>query len=84
MNNYNGHLQKNLCIVFEFQHQVNSWNKLWQGKQNKAKTKIAKVQVSTLCLKNKTNTFNQSTRFFYKQHFYKQRQAEIGRKLSKS
>ena len=24
------------------------------------------------------------TRFFYKQHFYKQRQAEIGKKLSKS
>ena len=23
------------------------------------------------------------TRFFYKQHFYKQRQAEIGKKLSK-
>ena len=24
------------------------------------------------------------TRFFYKQHFYKQRQAEIGKNLSKS
>ena len=24
-----------------------------------------------------------NTRFFYKQHFYKQRQAEIGKKLSK-
>ena len=24
------------------------------------------------------------TRFFYKQHFYKQRQTEIGKKLSKS
>ena len=25
-----------------------------------------------------------TTRFFYKQHFYKQRQAEIGKKLSKN
>ena len=25
-----------------------------------------------------------TTRFFYKQRFYKQRQAEIGKKLSKS
>ena len=25
----------------------------------------------------------QNTRFFYKQHFYKQRQAETGKKLSK-
>ena len=25
-----------------------------------------------------------NTRFFYKQHFYKQRQAEIGKKISKS
>ena len=27
---------------------------------------------------------SETTRFFYKQHFYKQRQAEIGKKLSES
>ena len=29
------------------------------------------------------NIFNENTRFFYKQHFYKQRQSEIGKKSSK-
>ena len=42
------------------------------------------------CIPQAKETFNsvaqnaKNTRFFYKQHFYKQRQTEIGEKSSKS
>ena len=33
---------------------------------------------------SKMYLLSRATRFFYKQHFYKQRQAELGKKLSKN
>ena len=49
---------------------------LWSWKSRLVIMKISTVHIKMLSC--------HSTRFFYKQHFHKQHQVEIGKKLSKS